>query len=366
MSRDFAAYNLPPLSWDPGDPTKSAGENVVNEMNHEIVDGLTLRDRFVIYCSGSVWQMTYVGGNALYDFRKLYDEVGVIAPNCVVQIGGLHYVFDRNDIYVHDGAGAPKSIADQKVKKFIFDALDYSKINLCFVTHDVRLTEIRFAYPSNDGLVGFANPQTGCNRQAVFNYSNGTWSFYDAPNVVGSCKAALISGATWDTDALITYDEIGGAWNTSDGDEDRHIIMASRSDTDMGLTASRIYGVDLVSGGRLPLPVHPETVKPAFLERIGIDLDATGKNLTQYCNLQAIWPQMSVDIPTDAYWQFGASDNVNAQPLWSAEVPFDPETENRIDINEAGKYLGYRLGVRGQGDFILSGFDVQLIFRGRR
>jgi hypothetical protein len=363
---DFASFNVPPVTWDPGEPTASAGENVVNEMNHEIVDGLTLRDTFIIYCSGSVWRMSYVGGNALYDFGKLYDEVGVISPNCVVQVGGLHYVFDRNDIYVHDGASSPRSIADTKVKSFIFDALDYAKAHLCFVTHDARLTEIRFSYPSGDRLTGFPNATTGCNRQAVFNYSNGAWTFYDVPNVVGSCKSALISGDSWNTDPDITFDEIGGQWMASEGDEDRHVIMAGRIDTSQGLTASRLYGFDLINGGRLPMPVHPETLKPAFLERVGIDLDSMGKNLTQYTNLQAIWPQMSADIPADIYWQFGATDNVNAQPLWSAETTFDPSTESRIDINEAGKYLGYRMGLRGQGDFIMSGFDVLLILRGRR
>lgn len=363
---DFASFNLPPQSWDPTSTTNSAGENVVNEMNHEMIDGLTLRDTFIIYCSASVWQMTYIGGDNIYDFRKLYDEFGVISPNCVVQVGGLHYVFDRNDIYVHDGASAPRSIADAKVKDFIFSGLDFKLAHLCFVTHDARLTEIRFSYPSGDRLTGFMNATTGCNRQAVFNYSNGTWTFYDVPNVVGACKAALVSGDTWDTNPVITFDQSGGQWMTSEGDEDRHVLMAGRIDASQGLTASRLYGFDLVDGGRLPLPIHPETLKPSFLERTGIDLDSTGKNLTQYVNLQAIWPQMSADRPNDTYWQFGASDNVNAQPLWSPEVTFDPNTESRIDINEAGKYLAYRLGIRGDGDFILSGFDVQLVVRGRR
>ena len=363
---DFATFNLPPLSWDPTSTTNSAGENVVNEMQHEIVDGLALRDAFIIYCSGSVWQMNYIGGNNIYDFRRLYDEVGILSPNCVVQVGGLHYVFDRNDIYVHDGAGSPRSIADAKVKDFIFNALDYAKAHLCFVTHDARLSEIRFSYPSGDRLTGFMNAETGCNRQAVFNYSNGTWTFYDVPNIVGACKAALISGDTWHTDMDVTFDEVGGQWMTSEGDEDRHQMVAGRADTAQGLTASRLYGVDLITGGRLAQPVHPETLKPAFLERIGIDMDAMGKNLAQYTNLQAIWPQMSIDVPSEAYWQFGATDNVNAQPLWSAETSFDPTSESRIDINEAGKYLAYRYGLRGQGDFILSGFDVQLIVRGRR
>lgn len=362
---DFASYNLPPGSWDPTSTTNSAGENIVNEMQHQIVDGLTLRDSFILYCTESVWIMDFIGGDLLYSFRKLFDDQGVINPNCVVQVGGLHYVFDRNDIYVHDGV-APRSIADGRVKAFIFDAVDFSKTSLCFVQHDAKLTEIRFSYPSTDRLIGFRGAEDGCNRQAVFNYSNSTWSFYDVPNITGHCKAALISGPAWDDDPDATFDNIGGQWNSVQGDEDRHILVVGRSSVAQGLTAPRLSGIDLLTGGRLPQPPEPQALKPSFLERVGIDLDATGKNLTQYVNLQAIWPQMSADIPQDCYWQFGASDFVNALPLWSAELPFDPTTETKIDINEAGKYLGFRFGVRGTGDFILSGFDVQLIVRGRR
>lgn len=362
---DFVSFNLPPQSWDPTSTTNSAGENIVNEMQHAIVDGLTLGDSFILYCLASVWTMDYIGGDLIYSFRKLFDEIGVINPNCVVQVGGLHYVFDRNDIYVHDGV-APRSITDGKVKTFIFDALDFSRSNLCFVSHDAKLTEIRFAYPSSDKLVGFPNPVDGCNRQAVYNYSNGTWTFYDAPNITGHCKGALISGDTWETDQEVTFEATGGTWSTSEGDLDRHVLVVGRSNQLQGLTAPRLYGIDLLTGGRLKQTPEPECLKPAFLERIGIDLDAEGKNLTQYMHLQHIWPQVSANRPADMYWQFGSNDFQDREPAWSPEQSFDPATEFKLDINEAGKYLGFRFGLRGTGDFQLSGFDTQLVIRGRR
>lgn len=362
---DFASFNAPPASWDETLTTNSAGENIVNEMQHEIVDGLTLRDSFILYCTGSVWTMDYIGGDFLYGFRKLFDESGVINPNCIVQVGGLHYVFDRNDIYVHDGV-APRSIADARTKDFIFDALDYSRAYLCFVTHDAKLTEIRFTYPADDRLVGFRDPETGCNRQAVFNYSNDTWTFYDVPNITGHCKSALISGDDWDTDPDTTFESAGGQWLSTEGDLDRHVLAVGRSDARMGLSAPRIYGVDAVTGGRLPLPAEPEALRPVFLERVGIDLDSAGKNLTQYVHLQTLWPQLRADVASDGYWQFGASDLMGLEPQWSDPLPFDPTVDTKIDINEAGKYMAFRYIHGGAGDFSLTGFDVGLVIRGRR
>ncbi len=362
---DFAYFGDAPSSWDPGDPTKSAGENIVNEMTHTLVDGMTLRDSFVLYCTSSVWLMDYIGGNDIYTFRKVFGDRGVINANCVVQVGGLHYVFDRSDIYVHDGV-TDRSICDERAKKFVFGGLDFAKAHLCFVQHDPKLSEVRFSYPGDDDFVGFTNPATGCNRQAVYNYSNDTWTFYDAPNLVSATRAALISGATWQDDEDNSWETKGGVWMSTEGDEDRHVLAASRADAAQGLTASRIYGQDLISGGRLFLPVHPETLRPAVVERTGIDLDLYGKRLTQHMNIQAIWPQIAMDRPSDCYWQFGGANFVGVAPVWSPPAPFDPQAETKIDVNEAGKYLSYRFTCGGDGDFSLSSFDVQLLIRGRR
>lgn len=362
---DLSLFGAPPPSWDPNDPTNSAGENIVNEMQHTLIDGLALRNSFVLYCTNSVWAMDFTAGTEVYQFTKLFDERGVISPNCVVQVGGQHFVFDRNDIYVHDGV-APVSIVSGKNRSFIFDALDTARSHLCFVTHDAKLSEVRFCYPSSDRLVGFVNPTTGCNRAAVYNYGNDTWTFYDLPNVTGACRSSIVSGKSWEDDQNVSWDDAAGLYLSTEGDESQHVLLVGRQDASQGLTASRLYGFDLVSGGLLSIPVEPEALRPALVERTGIDLDSAGKNLTQYVHVQAIWPQVSVERPGDSYWQFGGNGLVNAEPLWSDRMAHDPATEPRIDINEGGKYLAYRFAVGGQGDFKLSGFDIQLVTRGRR
>ena len=362
---NFAYFGDVPDSWDPADPTKSAGENIINGMKHPLVDGAALRDSFVLYCTSSVWLMDFVGGNDIYQFRRVFNDRGIINPNCVVAVGGMHYVFDRDDIYVHDGV-TDRSICDERTRKFIFQALDFSKAGRCFVQHDPRLSEVRFSYAADDAYTGFPSASTGCNRQAVYNYAGDTWSFYDFPNIVSSTRAALVTSATWDGDTTPDWGTSGGMWMTTDGDEDRHTLVVGRTDTGMGLTAPRLYGQDLGDGGRLNLPIHAETVKPAVLERYGLDLDALGKHLTQHVNIQALWPQIMMDRASDCYWQVGAANFVNERPSWGVRLTFDPATETKIDVNVAGKYLGYRFVCGGSGDFGLSGFDVQLLVRGRR
>lgn len=362
---DFAYFGDVPGSWDPSDPTKSAGENIVNGMDHPLVDGAMLRDSFILYCTSSVWLMDYTGDSNIYRYQKIFDERGIINRNCVVSVGGMHYVFDRDDIYVHDGV-SDRSICDDRSRRFIFDSLDFSRPHVCFVQHDARLNEVRFAYASQDDYVGFGGATTGCNRQAVYNYGNQTWTFYDVPNIVATAKAALVSGVTWEDDQVINWDNFGGPWLNTEDNTDRHILVAGRADPDMGLTASRIYGQDPATGGRLLLPVEPETLRAALVERTGIDLDLYGKHLTQHVNIQAIWPQISMDNWEDCFWQFGGENFFASTPTWSPQQTFDPATETKIDVNEKGKYLAYRFECGGSGDFSLSSFDIKFLVRGRR
>lgn len=363
---DVTGFGDAPASWDENSTTNSAGENIINEMKEPIVDGLSLRDSFIIYGSTEVWLMDYIGGNFLFRFRKLYDSVGAINQNCVVQIDGTHYVFDRNDIYIHDGA-SKKSIIHGRDKDFVFQSLNYKLSNLSFVTHNPRLNEVMFCYVSGDVNTGFRNASTGCNRAAVYNYRRDLWTFYDLPNLTAGTNGAVSTGKTWDSiGATATYANVGGDWLSNEDDREQHTLFAGILDTSQGLTSSRLYGLDLLTGSRLIRPIEPETVKPAFLERVGIDLDDIGVDLTSYKALHAIYPQIGTGNSGTVQFQFGASDIVGLEPEWTPLTTYDPRTDNKVDIRDAGRYLAYRLYHAGTTDFALSGFDVKISIRGRR
>ena len=364
---DFATFGTPPTSWATDDPTNSAGENIINEMRTPIVDGLTLRDSFILYCQSEVWAMDYIGGNLMFRFRKLYDRRGVINQNCVVQVDGLHYVFDRSDIYVHDGSSTPRSICDGLVKQFIFDNIQNDKHQLCFTTHDPKLGEIYFAYPSNDSLTGFASPETGCNRIAAFNYREGMWSFYDAPNVIGAASSSIPAGISYSDMAAVGYDSTSAIYRIEAQDRETHTVFASGKDVAQGITANRLLGIDLLTRGRLDKPVCLETVKPSIVERTGLDLDEGGVPLPMYKVVHTIYPQLGIEGVEGVSFQFGCSDVVGSDPAWSSLLPFDPRLSAKVDTGRiAGRYLAWRLTYSGTGDFAYSGFDAKITSRGRR
>lgn len=363
---DVAMFGQAPASWDATATTTSAGENILNEMKGPIIEGRTLRDSFYIYGETETWAMTFTGGPFLFDFRKRFDDVGIINANCVVEVDGQHYVFDRNDIFVHDGANK-QSIIHGMNKDFVFRSIIRDLKHLCFVSHDPKLNEIHFCYPSQDRLVAYQGISTGCNRAAVFNYRRKTWTFYDIPNVTAATVAQVATGQTYASVGTVSYQQMGGTY-IGDGDGgELHSLFAGRLDPGNGLSKSRIMGLDLLSGGRLAKPIETEALKDAFVERVGIDLDESGAALTSYKSLLKIYPQLGVSNgESQVRFQFGANDLVGNEPAWDEPQHFDPSRDYQLSVRRAGRYLAYRLFHSGITDFSFSGFDALLTVRGKR
>jgi hypothetical protein len=361
---DLTPYGNDPPSWDATLTTNSAGENILSQMRGGIVDGHVLRDTMMIYGENEVWAMTYMGGSLIFDFRKRFDDVGVINVNCVEEVDGSHYVFDRNDIIVHDGA-SKQSIVHGKNKDFIFQGLNRDLSSLCFTFHNPRLNETHFCYPASDRLVGFPNAATGCNRAAVFNYRRQSWTFYDLPYVTACTYAAVATGQTYDSTAPTPYKQMGGTYAGDADQAQKHQLFSARKEGP--ITTARIIGFDLITGGRLSKPIIPELLRDAFAERIGIDLDEQGVAIRAYKSLLKIYPQIAIlNGDGSVTFQFGANDVSGVSPAWDTPQAFSPLTDYQLSVRNAGRYLAHRIRHTGTSDFAYSGFDAELVVRGKR
>ena len=126
---DPALANSVPATWDDTDTTKSAGFTDLVQMNTPIIDGATLGPNFLIYSQDQVWMMEFVGGTFIFNFRKVFSDAGVISANCIAEVEGQHFVFDRDDIYVTDG-NSRQSICEGKVRDYIFSGIDLKRIEI--------------------------------------------------------------------------------------------------------------------------------------------------------------------------------------------------------------------------------------------
>lgn len=365
FSNTVTANNYPD-SWDASDTTKSAGFNDLVQMQTEIVDGATLGSNFIIYSSDQVWQMEFVGGTFIFNFRKLFTDAGLINQNCAVEVEGKHYVFGPKDIYVHDGT-SKQSICDERVKNFVYTGLNNQNADRCFVLHNSNLNEIYFCYQSGDQHVSFPNA-TRCNRAAVYNYRNDTWTFMDLPNVSSGTIANVNSVSTYANAGSLTYGLVGGSYYDQEDNYDTHILMVGEDNTADSISSDKLYGVDLADDGKMAFQLDTEATKPPLLERVGLDLDEAGSAASNYMVVNRIYPQADTQNTTDTTitFQFGASDIPRATPVYGAAAVFDIATDHKIDSRAAGRYLSYKITVNDNKDFELSGFDLDVVPTGRR
>ena len=360
---NLALANSIPDSWDASDTTKSAGFNDLVQMKTGIVDGLTLGTNFIIYAKDQVWLMEFVGGTFIHNFRKLYSDCGVINHNCVAEVEGTHYVFDHDDIYVHD-SHTRQSICDERVKSYIFNGLNTAKTDRCFVHHNADLDEVMFCYVSGDDMAEYTHGDR-CNRAAVYNYKNQTWSFTDIPNVASATVGTVSSSATYSNTSSV-YNTIGGTYYTQEAGYDNHSLFVGESNATDGLTSDKLYGLDLSDSGTLSFPLDTEANKSPFLERVGIDLDELSP-LAGYKVINKIHPQVdTTDANKQFTFVFGAADLIGDATKYGAPIVFDGTTDYKIDTREAGRYLSYKMTVDDNKDFNFLGFDLDVITTGRR
>lgn len=361
---DIVQYNSVPGSWDETDTTKSAGENTLAELKTPILDGVTLRDVFVIYSSDQVWLMEETGDALVFRFRKLFDNVGIIGTNCAVEVDGRHYVFGPDDIYVHD-TNSVETILDGRNWHYVFDNMNRSQTDKFWVQHNPFTSEIMFAYVSGDAQANFVGTNY-CNRAALFSYKNQTWSFVDLPNSGRATPANFSTSVTWAT-STGTWNGTGGTWYDQDEGGDDLMFMPGIASPSNGLTASRLYGYETANNGVLPYSINTEATKPAFAERVAIDLDDTGEELRAYKVIKSIYPQIETRVALQSVdFKFDGVDFPGTPVTWSTQVGFSPPTNYKVDTRESGRYLAWRIDTNDYNDFEFTGFDLDIVATGRR
>jgi len=348
-----------PASWDQSQPNTLAVENILAEMQGPIIDAQKLGTSLCIYGNAEAWLMTPNGALSVYNFDKLPFKKGAINANCSIELDGKNYVFGPDDIWVHDGT-TEKSLCDEKVREFIFSSINLSRASRCFANHNPRLKEITFAYVSGDRLVSFLTNPDGCNRQAVYNYSDGTWTFDDLPMCFGACMATLSNQLTYAT-VTATYATIGGSYLDQEDGYKRVPVYVGSSNAAYSLSTS-LYAFDLYGqGSMVSYGVDTNATKPRYLERDGIDLDEVNSDLRGYKTVSSIYPQARLGAgAANLMINAGASDGFNVAPTFVGYQPYNGNDLYKLDFNAAGRYLSLQIKFSDYKEMSISGFDLDM------
>ncbi|MBF0436439.1 MAG: hypothetical protein HQL77_13825 [Magnetococcales bacterium] len=163
-----------PVSWDVGDASKLAGETVIDETGSALVEGMPLRDQFIVYKDDQIWSLTYVGPPYVWKVAPVVKSLGLLATNCVAMVEGQHYCMSRDDLYVFDGHNA-KSLLTGRNRAWLEQKIDPDNGQRAFVSVNRTEREVWFCFPERSA--------SWCSLALTYNYAQNTWGIRDLPNV---------------------------------------------------------------------------------------------------------------------------------------------------------------------------------------
>lgn len=323
-----------PSTWDPTDATKDAGENDLAEGQDPIIDGLQLRDSFMIYKESSIWRMDYTGGPFVFRFAKVLGTSGALNRNCIVEADGFHVVLTGSDVIVHDGQTAT-SILDKQTRRFLFQNIDVTAAGKCFVFKNPFLNEVFICYPSFGSTV--------CDKAVVWNYKDRTVGFRDLPNVnhanFGPVDNTLAGNWNQDND---TWGSDLTAWNGPDFTPDTaRVIMASAD--------SKLYMLDASASFNGVLP-------NAYLERRGLSFGEP-----EYRKLiRGIRPRIKGNTGDTVIIKVGGADDPFIDPVYTSTMTHTIGTTVSNDCLVEHRYIAIRIETGSAFQWRLDSLDIDV------
>lgn len=334
-----------PQSWTPAVDTL-AGEFSLGYLPGRIVDGLTLRQSFILYKRHSTWQMDLVGGQFVFAQRPIFASLGVLAPNCVVEFRGQHFVFGDGDIVVHDGTTAT-TIADQRTRRSIFEGLDEDNFGNAWVAHDKVAGEIWVGVPES----GAEFPS----RAFIWSIEENQWGVRDLPTIAHATEGivqTLLSEPTWDSSTQ-SWGSAIGRWNEQGiSPKADTLVMAEPGDGGVLLLGPALLAVegDTIEG----LPFASQ------VERTGLDFGAPD----QLKFVSRIFPQIQGPQGQVIFIRAGSQLTAESPIAFGPERPYVIGSADHVDVSVQGRFLAFGFRSEAIGRWRLTSYTVEVELRG--
>lgn len=309
-----------PTSWNEADLTQDAGELDIAETPDLLVDAKQLGDVLVVYKQRSAYAVRLIGQPFIFQVQRLPGDEGMMFRGCAATIPSGHIVLTNGDVVLNNGQGM-KSIADGRVRRYLFNTMDTTHYMRSFVVSNPQEFEVLVCYPEAG--------QEYCTKALVWNWKDDTWGMRDLHQVtygdVGQIEG--LSFGTWDSD-FESWEIDGTTWTENEYAPNEARLLLTET--------GRIVAFD-VSGsddGTTPLP--------GYIERTGMWLDDA-----QIVKLiRGIYPRIDASAESEVTIKIGAAMVADTLPSWSPDVTFvtgDPSNNGKADSFAQGKYLALRM-----------------------
>lgn len=336
-----ADANAVPSSWDETDATKDAGEYELSETGGEVIDGLALRDTFVVYKSDSAWGMQYIGGENIFRFFQIFPTHGILARDCVQAFDGKHIVLTQGDLIVHDG-NAPMSIVDSRMRNWLFGSMDPNYYAQSFIAPNRKKNEMWICFPTSGSSVP--------NTALVWNWRDNTFAIRELPNASYIAFGVVdpAEDLTWESDTG-TWNSDTTAWDTrSYNPSDPTLLMASPTNT-------ALYQADQTNQ-------FAGTNMTAYVERSGM----TFGDMTAIKRVKAIYPRITATNGTEVSVYVGHQMEIGDAISYDGPYTFTVGTDKKIDCRVTGRLIARKYQTTGDVSWKLNGDDIDVEMAGKR
>lgn len=329
---DKAAQGALPQSWDYTDPTNQAGINELGQTDDVVVDALPLRDSLIIYKEYHTWSAEYVGGQDIFSFRQLFGHVGMLTENCAVAFNSLHFVLTDSDIVVHDG-NTPTSIADKKMRAWLFNRINSTRFRRTFVVPDYRNREIYCCFAES----GYDWP----NLSLVWNWAENNFHVYELSGSKTFGASGILPGTsvTFDSEST-TFDGGTGAF------DDENYNLSTPSIVLLDSSAKLAYQNDATES-------YNGATMTCYANRTGILFE-----LPSIKKITRLWPKVIGTAGDTLQFYIGVRTALSSTTTQMGPYTFTIGTDFKIDLRCSARVLDIKVQYSGTQTFRLAGLDI--------
>ena len=336
-----AEQGMVPATWDETDPASLASRNDLSGDGGDIIDGLALRNSFVLYRDFGITTMNFSGDSFVFSFENLTSSIQIANINSIVEVKGRHFIISVNDIVMNTGDQI-QSLMHNRLRVKFASTVNQDAIESAFGVHQEITKEFWAFVPTGDSIYP--------NQVWKYNYRDDAWSMHDIVPTAHSDFGALDRDSRiWQT-WLEDWEVASGNWARQNNRVlNQTLLGVQNNDT----ATSNIQELDFYT---------TETPYQTILERTEFPLT----NMQDVSTITRIYPHISGSIPVKI--QVGSHQHAGGPARWTPERSFHPGTDRKVDVITTGELFAFRIivDIETGGSFEFSGLDIEYTHAGLR
>jgi hypothetical protein len=342
---DKAPNNAMPTSWDYQDPTNQAGITELAQTGDLLVDCAPLRDSLIIYKESHTWVADYIGMPDVFSFRQIFTQAGLLAEDCIAQLGTAHVVLTDNDLVWHDG-NSMRSIADKRMRRWLFSRISPTHYKRTFLMTDYRNREVYICFPESG--------REWANMALAWNWAEDTFHIYDLGREITYGTHGTIPTGSVST----TFDSETGPFDLDSGtfDESTYSQFLTRLLL-LDARGKRAYQNDTGE-------TYAGVPMGAWAQRTGTSISHPTSGMNR---IYRIYPNVTGTHGDVLHFHIGTRETSSATTNWTGPYYYTIGVDHKIDMRPVpGRIVDIHVEYHTSLSFRFFGYRVEFEPDGRR